>query len=490
MNRGELRQKALSLRSRQVDNDDDYEEEVNTVVIDPALKRLASEVPEALLPDDETVTILSDRTSTSLGRTVAGTADEYVLSLGAANLAGASAITADGTWDGVMHIEVEYDGHILRRQCREFWLDGDTNNYYVSLDRPWNYPTALGMSFRIFQPYVFTRDDVTQVIDGRLFDSKRALIQVLPAGFMRLTYNEDFRGQSSGVPAALSRRKHIQLPAPNRTPSVALSEGGFAMPPTYPWQDDREPPGIFAYRYTYVWGTRSAEQRAPGGSSDPMWESAPSPASENIEVTDLPCGAVILSNLVDIDWMVNFRTNPTTLRDKKSGMRKRIYRARVAINTGGTTRTDIEAPGVFFFLDEVEGDVTEYVDDGSIIPDYFRRLPESHGYWSWACTPHQDADYEMDLRVTRRPLSLLCDTDTPQVHPDFEDMLLLLVQAGLAMLDKQPADAAALELQFQGRVEQWRSKDANPASYIPAIPWVPDYNEQPMVNFYGRYTSN
>lgn len=474
MNREQLRKKALGLRSWQADVDDAFADEVNEYAIDPALKLLAAEVPEAFAPDNETVVVIGDQTSTTLGRTLAATADQYVLDFGTVVLAGSKAINVSGEWDGILHLEISYGTSTYRRQCREFWQQdvGKTleNHYLVSLDRPWNFPSATGMTFRLYQPAVYTRDDVTKVVDGRLFDSRRMLIQILPAGFVRYAYVEDYRGQSVSTPSYLSRWQHFQLPAPNSTPSAALAGG--TNPPT--WSSSQEPPGEFAYCFTYTWGRQNAEHKSPGGQQDPMWESSPSPVSAHVTATNLPSTAVILSSLPNIDWQLNFDpTDATQLRNGHSGLRKRIYRARYSVNTGGTTKQNIEAPGIFFFLAEVNGDTTSYTDDGTAIPDYSRRLPESHGYWAWVVSPHQNNDYEMDLRVDRRPAKLLCDSDAPQVHPDFEPMLLDLVLSYICKLDKSPEDAAVYEQAFRDKLGTFRAKEANPADNVPAVPWTP-----------------
>lgn len=474
MNRGELRTRVLSLRSRQADNDTAFHAEVNTACIDVALKRLASEVPEALIPDTESIRVLQDMTDSSLVRTLAATADEYVLSLGSS--ASGSDIKTDGSWDGILHLEVTYLDRVYRFQCREFW--SASSIYYVSLDRPWIHASATGMAFRLYLAYLSTRDDVTKVVDGRLFGtSQRRLVSILPAGFVRATFGEDFQGRSTGPPSALSRWKHFQLDAPNRTPAVAALQSA--------WTLTQEAPGTFTYRYTYVWGKRPEADQSPGSNYDPTWESAPSPESAAITTTAF---GIEVSGLTNIDWQLNFDPDPATLRNGRSGIRKRIYRARTAVTARGTTESNVESPGIYYFLAEVEGVTLTYTDDGTAIPDYHRRLPESHGYWLWALDPRPDGNYDLDLRVNRRPKKLEVDSDTPQVHPDFEDMLLLLTLHYLALLDKDPAEAADYENKFKERVNQWRSREANPADYVPPTPWAPEPIAGPI--FYGPYSSS
>jgi hypothetical protein len=135
-------------------------------------------------------------------------------------------------------------------------------------------------------------------------------------------------------------------------------------------------------------------------------------------------------------------------------------------------QNNIEYPeDVYFFLDEVDGLATTFIDNGSKTPDYARRMPESHGYFKWALHPHANDQYIVDLRVYRRPAALLSDSDAPQVHPEFEDMMLLLFLKYAAMLDKQPAEAQEYERQFLDKVAKWRAKDANPASVVYSVPW-------------------
>jgi hypothetical protein len=468
MNRGTIRSTVLSRRSWHADVDAAFVEEVNTVCIDGALKRLASEVPEAFIPDRETVYLLADQDQDTLSRTVAATTDPYVLSFGLAGVA----MAVNGTADGLFHIEVvTSDGRVLSRQCREFWLETTgpyANHYLVSIDHPWEDSTSTGMDFRLFQPYFYLRDNVTELVDGRIFDNARQLLTTLPAGFVRKTSQEDFRGTYRGRPEAFSRWEMFQLAAPNRTPTVALVPGAVPDPP---WVGP-EPVGAFSYRYTYVWGKKNFEVVAPGGGYDPTWESAPSPESASITVANL-AAAVVVSTLTNIDFQLGFGTTGT-VRKGHSGLRKRIYRARSAVTAGGGLETNLEYPNIYFFLAEVDGETTSYTDDGSVIPDYHRRLPESRGYYAWAPVPHQDATYRVDLRVYRRPLSLLVDSDAPPIHPDFDDLFENLVLARLCEMDKSPEAALVYENAYKERLLAYRAKEANPAALVPPEPWHPD----------------
>ena len=483
MNRGDIRQAALDLESWHADVDTAFLTRVNNA-IDRIYKRVAGEVPEALLPDTETLTIFKDQTHSSLGRTIANTDDDYVLSFGDAALAGASAIVVDGTWDGIMHLEIEYGGEVIRRRCREFWehkVAGPyLDHYLVSLDRPINFSGQSGLTFRLFQPNFYTKDSVTKIVDGRLFDSNRRLLSALPAGFVRFMNAEDYRGQSLGPPQAMTRGRREQLPSPNRTPTISSAA-------VTNWVDGQEAPGSFKYRYTYVWGKRATEQQSPRGSYDPMWESAPSPASAAATVASVGADAVVV-NMVNVAWQVDFDPNPTTTRSGRSGLRKRIYRARLTVTPGGSTESAVEFPGVYFFLAEVGDDDTTFTDDGSYIPEYDRRLPESHGYWAWSFAPHQDETYEMDLRVLRRPELLQTDYDVPNIDPQYEHLMVLLLRKELASITGDEPLAQAREAEYLSALGQYRQGAANSSSYTPATPWFPEARYPEF--FYGPYKNN
>jgi hypothetical protein len=472
MNLGDMREKVGDLRSRRWTSDD-AKRVFRVSIAQPALKQLAAECPEAFIPDQETVIVYQDWTSTSMGRKISATTDLYVLNLGAVAAPGAKTVAVDGTWDCIYYLEVDddkTDGAILRRRCVEFFTSG--GNVYVTIDRPWRNTTDADLTFRMYQRFFYTRDDVTAIVDGRVFGKDRTVLFPIPAGAVRLFDEEDYHGEVTGRPRRLSRWGHEKLEAPVRAPSVALATGELVTPP---WVGP-DPPGTFLYRYTYVWGKKDFELSSQGGQHDPVLESSPSPPSAEIVLASA-AAAVDLTNLTNIDYIRNYDPDPAEIRNGHGGWRKRIYRARKAIVTAGGMKNEVEAPEyVYHFLDEVDGTVTSYRDDGSVTPDYTRRLPESHGYFQWAVTPHAEEKHEIDFRVYRRPGPLLADTDAPQVHPDFEDLLLLLLLRWAAMADKQPAEAADYYNQFVERRDQWRAKDANPTTTTIPVTWsMEDY---------------
>lgn len=480
MNRAEWRARILNQRSwNAADADASFEAQVNRV-LDESLKRVAFDVPAAFVPDEERVLLVPDVTQTTHSRTLAVTTDTKVMSLG--STASGGAITVDGTWDGLMHLEAQSpDGTWHRRQVREFWEETAgvyAGQYLFSIDRPWRNATDSGMSFRLHQPEFFLRDDTISVEDARVWDSTRTRLSVMPEKFARMVDDEDFRGETKGRPEYVFRSRHFQLDAPNRAPTAALDASEIAVPWLGP-----EPVGAFTYLITYVWGKKSM---APGGVPDPLWESSPSPASSVVTLANT-ARAVVLT-LPEIDWQVDFNV-AGSVRASRSGLRKRIYRARSTVAGSAPLKVTIEYPNVYQFLAEVDGATTTYTDNGTVVPDYYRRLPESHGYYAWKVSPHQDAAYEIDVRVLRKPRSLGNDYDAPRVHPAAEPMLIEVALHYLCRIDRAPEESNLHLKNYERLAEQFRAQFANPARIVPAIPWSPSGTRITDPYRYGRFTS-
>lgn len=425
------------------------------------LDTVHTKAPGAFVPDTETVFLYKDVTSTQMGRTVfVDGGDARVLVFSTTGALSAPAI--DGTWDAVMHIEVkDPEGKWHRRHCREFFLN-DKNEYCVTIDRPWRNLTDLSMPFRIHQPFVVLRGDVTQVLDAQVYDASRAPIAVLPEGWAHFFDKHDFQGRTRGRPESMYRSNAFHLEAPNRAPTVALATGELVPPP---WVGD-EPPGQFVYCFTYVWGRRGAELVAPSGIQDPVFESSPSPESTPITAPGDGSRALDIT-LPEIDWQLNFNLSGTTSATH-SGYRIRIYRRRVSI-TGSLYKQKIEYPNVFQLLAEVDGSTTTYRDNGSVIPDYHRRLPETHGYYLWRVTPYPDNEYMLDVRVRRKPPPLRNDYDAPRVDPSANEMLVLALMAKLYRKKGNFVEAENCWQKFLSALGDFRGEFANPAQIVPGI---------------------
>ncbi len=202
--------------------------------LNTALDRLAGDVPEALIPDEEHVVLLADTVSgdhnlkinrVGTKSTVLKITDKAGVDLGNASVDSTAAtwysgtFKSDGTWDGIMHLEIR-DGDSVwhRRQSREWWVVGEA--VYVSIDRPWLTTDTL-MKFRIYQPEFFVSDDVMQVLEpARIYDDSRQQVwKIDTAGAYRQDM-VDFQGEHKGRPYRMWRGRHHQVQPPRRVPKV------------------------------------------------------------------------------------------------------------------------------------------------------------------------------------------------------------------------------------------------------------------------------
>lgn len=460
MNRADIREAAAFERSMIVNpNDTEKIKRLNTL-IDLATRRFAAEHAEAFVPDVEYIVLLPDMTDKTVKRTVATTADTRVLQFSGA-FDGVTYPT-NGSWDGLYHVEVvEADGTIHRYQCLEFWIDTDlvgTQFYRVSLARPVDF-AGSGLAWRLHMPAFWLHSDVARINQGQLYLDAPGQTLPLPRDHFVATRRTDFRGGQNSQPLYYWRDQHYQVPAPSRVPNINVTAGVIAV-----WGP--EPIGQFEYCFTYCWGHRDRERLAPGGYQEPVWESAPSPVSA---VAAPAVTSTVEVTLPDIAWMTDFNV-AGTLRQGHSGLYKRLYRRRL---TTGTTPShgSIEAPNVFQHLTFVDDTVTLFVDDGSIIPDYYRRLPEAQGYYAWNPWPHQDKRYELDLWVQRTPGALANDSDAPKIHASHLPMFVALVASFFAKEDNDPAGQTRHEKEYMDLAKAYEQQQGNPSRYVPPRPW-------------------
>ena len=261
---------------------------VNTCIL-RALRDLSGEVPEALVPEDKHIHVRKSVTGSddAVNATVRGTTDFKVLQF-VIDASSTWVPTVDGTWDGIMHIEVtDSTGRIRRRQCREWWLD--TGVYYVSLDRPWIENTAGSTyDFRIYQPEFFLPANSIEILTPmQLFDDSEQLVGQISSGTARREYLPDFRQRVQGRPTDFWRGRFFQLPSPTEAPIVESYQAATidavqnAASNAYylPWAGPVQA-GKFEFCYTYAWGRKEQEWgESTGMFNDPEFESAPSPIS-------------------------------------------------------------------------------------------------------------------------------------------------------------------------------------------------------------------
>ena len=446
--------------------------------INIALERLAGEVPEALVPDLQHVELIPDSTSGGTSTRMAATADSRVLSFTttAGAVLGASpawAPTIDGTWDGLLHLEIkDPDGTWRRRQSMEWWNDADTGAWYVSVDRPWRNATDTLMEFRIHQPQIWLDAETTKLRDARIWNDNRTRLGKVSLGTAHRMALTDVRGQSTGPPTELYPGHHYQVPAPQNALVARADEATKWQGPEYN--------GSFRFCYTYVRGRRTQEhQSSPGGTLDPMWESAPSPEVTYVATIHnsgimLPtdAGNSIQLRATNIDALLDFDVTGS-LREGRSGHRIRFYVARDAVEptTPGGQYDNTETAGIFYLLAEVDPATTiptaVYTWTGAQIPDHRRRLQHSTGYFGWRPWPHHDARYVLDLEVERMPRTLAGPRDTAPIKRNAVAVLLEITLYYLSLQDGNDQESAQLHLRrYEALSRQYRRRYANQGGQV------------------------
>lgn len=459
--------------------------------INTALDRLAGDVPEALIPDEEHIVLLPDvrgSDATVLAR-LRATSDNVVLEFTTAADAvlGASPVwapTVDGTWDGILHLEIQDPAGVWHRhQSREWWTTGGggSTTYYVSLDRRWRNATDTLMDFRIHQPEFFFTDDVMEVCEpGRVWDGSRQQVWAIDTAGASRQDMVDFQGNSKGRPYRFWRGRHFQMPTPRHEPLAEVeAKTAWAGP---------EQIGKFRFCYTIVWGRKDPEwQYSPGGTQDPQWESAPSPVSTQIEVVSMQSGRTttksvgagsIVLRAENIDFMTDFDIAGAT-RESRSGYRIRFYIARDSFVLGepapAAADNVVEASGIFYLLTEIDPATSTptatYTWNGAKIPDLMRPLKHSTGYYAYKCYPHQDTRYEIDFRVLRLPRKFIDDEDTAPIQRDAVPALIELSLYYTCLLDGVDQQGAQAHLdRFQALARRYRARYANTGHVVEPVP--------------------
>tara|TARA_R110000824_G_scaffold40851_8_gene122034 strand:- start:1052 stop:2572 length:1521 start_codon:yes stop_codon:yes gene_type:complete len=453
-----------------------------------ALDRLSGDVPEALIPDEEHVVLRKDFVSADTKVYLNAGSDTRVLAI--ENTAGDSfgAVSSsedgytffntdmqtDGTWDGIMHLEIkDPDGKWHRRQTREWFTTGSGSGKvaFVSLDRPWRNASDATMEFRIHQPEFFVRDDVMRILEPmRIYDATRQQIWAIDTAGASRQDMVDYQGESKGRPYRFWRGRHYQVQPPRQPAGIAY--GGQHGMWVGPWQQ-----GKFRFCYTYVWGKKHKEwQESPMGTLDPIWESAPSPISPVADHNANPAQEILVQ-MTNIDAMTNFDVTGT-IRETHSGLKLRIYVARDEVKTfGGTANAynNVERAGIFYFLTEVDpaavSPTASYTWNGSVLPDYYRPLKHSTGYFAYKVYPHQDAQYELDMRVLRLPRKFIDDQDTAPIQRDAIPALVELALYYLCLQDGVDQEGAQLHLnRYQQLAKKYRLNYANPGRIVEPVP--------------------
>ena len=323
--------------------------------------------------------------------------------------------------------------HLVR--IREVFTD-DTQapfRVYITLEKPWRNTTDTGIQFKVVSDEFTLPDDIVELKNAALMEDNTGypyplkVIGQTQAEFS--TFPNNRRLQASGFPRVMYRREHQAPLKPPTTAPVGVDNNDLV-----PWVGP-EPQGQFEYLITYAWGKQEIWSHSPGPESqarlfaskeryEPYYESSPSPVSAVLDSSAQGLG-ITLTTLPNIDFALGF-DDANTARYHHTGIKKRIYRRRLT-----STDPTHEVTDDYYYLDEVDGSTTFYVDNGSITPDYKRPFREIHGYSTFRLYPRPERRFELTLRVVRQPHPLMDDTDVPLVHRDGIECILFRAMAYL-----------------------------------------------------------
>jgi len=277
----------------------------------------------------------------------------------------------------------------------------------------------------------------------------------------------------------------------------------------YDWSNPEYGTASTAAEWTDADGRKGAANRSQAGRNryrEPLYESAPSPVSTKVVTVNASDtgqgvisagGAAIVLTLPNIQYMQGYMmmgSGPLAsghngafvgdippqynegffrVNSRLSGWHVRIYRRRLTadftnytlLNTGTPSSGIVEPgqwveglkkldlPDAFFLLAEVNVDWDNqgyFIDDGTILPDYHRRLRDTHGYQTIGMYPTPNDRYEVEIRCIRRPKELKDNQDVPLIHAEACD---LLVDRALQLLYETEGNINMMRL-AKGRYER------------------------------------
>lgn len=369
--------------------------------------------------------------------------DAWVLVTSEAIGSTTTTFATDGLWNGrqiyLYHTDL---GRWFPRRIREVWAED--SYYYIALDRPWM-DTDTITKWRIEMgafPLPHNVIEVKNLVDVN--SALRRTITIISEGVGEdYEYDPDRLATSTGDVRLAYRREHQALPAPTFAPTVATAQGTWLGP---------EPAGTFEYCYTLTFGYQDSDVTHPGpktqdeiftaalGRRMPLLESPPS-ATTGVTASNATTETTNVVQLPDMDFVLGFGDSDTR-RYGRAGIKKRIWRRRVTSedDTGSDFTRNIEAPGRFYLIDEVDGHVASWTDDGSKTPDYQTVLQPTHGYQTLQLHPRPNKRTALRLRAVCRPVPLTDEQDYPLVH---EDALNVLLYRVLVFANEAKGDYAA-----------------------------------------------
>lgn len=412
----------------------------------------------------------------------------------------------DGRWIDILHPTTKAVLHRTRIQSVSLRFDefGTTSWARVTIEIPfdWDRHGKGPFLWRVYTPEYYLPDDVIEYRNARLLSESHPYpLQVLGQREAEELGLASEGHRASGYPRWAFRREHFQLPGPNTAPDPAKDVE------LAPWLGP-EPWGKFSYVITWTWGKRDAEFQAPGmgywaGDADewlsqgplsgntvqewsenrfrePLFESAPSPISKIVDVTppvENQSGAGVVLTLPNIEYMLGYFAKgiKATLdaweraHHGRSGWHVRIYRRRhsvanltnyglIGVTTPGSRVSQLhllDLQDAYYLLAEMPINHTNegrFIDDGSIIPDYRRRLRDVNGYQSMRLHPPPNAEYDVHMRAVRRPQRLVSPSDAPRIHAEAEDVIHYLALTYLYEHMKDPGGVVRAKAMYDEKV--------------------------------------
>lgn len=435
-------------------------------------------------------------------------------------------------WDGRHIDVQDASGSYHRNQIRTIWIyedDNEDTQYRLSLMKPLPFDTlsnggAPTFSWRVYTDKYQLPDDIVRISSMKIVsDGVEQEIKIVSKKDAEINGVSDHWTKPAGTPFIAWRNGHSSLPAPNTAPTVALASSD-----TYPWQGP-EPAGKFQYCFSLCWGKRFNDHSNPGighwsdqsaelsaeydpiGSTsatagigryaEPIWESPPSPVSSEVTTVNAVDngqsglkGQAVIVGLPNIEYQLGFglegdMTSGPFIRYNRghSGWYYRIYRRRLTADMTAYTLlgtasiggrrvenlelTNLDIKDEFQLLAEFQvtpENAAQFIDDGSVLPDYLRPLRNINGYTSVSLYPKPDKRYEIQCKVIRRPQDLVSDNDTPTIHSEAIEALLDLSVSIAAKQLKDPGVERAARMDYEEKLRTMRRSygDLRPESQV------------------------
>lgn len=425
MNYQRIKERIKNKLDHNVQSSEEFEKKLGSTV-NEALREVIEKFPGVFADDIRVLYVGPDFVPAAQELDVLQVSDNpWVLVTTLSNFdANAEEWQTDRSWDGrTIFLRDSETERWETRIVREVW--STDANRYVSLDRPWN-GSATGIQYEFethllrLPPDLLKLKSLTLTVPDRAFSPLSEMGQ----GHSEYTHiTQPERVTAKGTPCSFIRRPLSRVHAPLFKPIASTPDGVWAGP---------EPTGSFEYCYTISIGEneprtqRNPESQATTtvnpGRYDAYKESPPSQPTAVVTAT-----APVVITLPDLDRSEGFGTGTT--RERRSGFRKRIYRRRIADDSG-----QLNYGTRWYLLAEVPGHTTTFTDDGSLVPDTTRELQFTAASEMVRLHPRPDSQLRLELRGAFRPRALVDENDTPDLD---SEMIEAVILRSVALMNRQ-----------------------------------------------------